>query len=114
MWEMLFVRVNGTEAQFPSHRQQFDTAVQHTDALIAGVRQRWEELKDLRIDPVTATRIDEGLERVKAVTGWRDVVRSSGRTPLPEMTSSRYYTDRLERYKREVPERALEQATFDY
>lgn len=114
MWDYLFVPVNHTESSARQFLEEYITATKRTDLLLAEARKNWVLLKDRDVDTVTAARINEGFERAAAIPGWRGIILSQGRELPADVRNDPAFSELLQRYRREIPERALQQAVWDY
>lgn len=114
MWDYLFVPVNHTEASAGQFLEEYTAATGQTDALLAKAREDWARLRNRDIDPVTTARINEGFERASAIPDWRRIILSQGRELSAEVENNPAFSDRLRRYQTDVPDRALEQAVWDF
>ena len=114
MWELIFTKVNHTEAKFQDNLKLFETSVAKTEKLLAEAKARWANIDREGLDPVTFARIEESFHRAEGLAVWRRTVTSRGEDVDPSIANNPYYADKLKRNLEQMPDRAREQALWDF
>ena len=114
MWELIFTKINHSEAKYNDNLRLFETAVAKTEELLADAKVRWGKSDRDGLDPVTVARIEESFQRAEGLKLWRRVVISRAEDLDPSMANDRYFPDKLRSNLVQLPERAREQAVWDF
>ena len=114
MWELIFTKVNHTEAKFQDNLKLFEASVAKTEKQLAEAKARWANIDREGLDPVTADRIEESFHRADGLAVWRRTVTSRGEDIDPIITNNPFYADKLKRNLEQMPARAREQALWDF
>jgi hypothetical protein len=114
MWELIFTKVNHSEARYDDNLRLFETAVAKTEGLLADAKARWAKIDREGLDPITAARIEESFQKAEGLKLWRRTVVSRGEDIDPSIVHNPFYADKLKRNLEQMPERAREQALWDF
>jgi methyl-accepting chemotaxis protein len=114
MWELIFTKVNHSEARYEDNLRLFETAVAKTEGLLADAKARWAKIDREGLDPITAARIEESFQKAEGLKLWRRTVVSRGEDIDPSIANNPFYADKLKRNLEQMPERAREQALWDF
>ena len=114
MWELIFTRVNHTEADANANLRTFTDAAHRTDALIVEARQTWRGMNHEEVDPTLAARIDDAFVHLDVIPVLRRAVASQARDLDAAVTNDPWYRDRLRHIAATVGDRAPEQALWEY
>ena len=106
MWELIFTKVNHSEARYNDNLRLFDAAVAKTEGLLADAKVRWAKIDREGLDPVTAARIEESFQKAEGLKLWRRTVVSRGEDIDSSITNNPFYADKLKRNLEQMPERA--------
>jgi methyl-accepting chemotaxis protein len=114
MWELIFTKVNRTEAKYQDNLRLFETAVAKTEQLLTGAKGMWGKIDHEELDPVTVARIEESFRRAEALKIWRRAVVSRTEDLDATIVNDPFFADKLKRNHVQMPDRAREQAVWDY
>lgn len=114
MWELIFTKINHTEAKYNDNLRLFEASVAKTEALLADAKERWAKIDRDGLDTVTAARIEESFQRAEGLKIWRRTVASRAEDIDPSILNNPFYADKLHRNLDQMPEKAREQAVWDF
>ncbi len=114
MWDLIFTKLNHNEAKYQENVALFEDAAGKTETLINSAKDLWAKIDRAGLDPVTITRIEESFKRAENLKIWRRVVQAKAENIDPSITNDPFYADKLKRNLEQQPERAREQALWDY
>ena len=114
MWELIFTKINHSEKKYDDNLRLFGTAVAKTEDLLADAKKRWEKIDRDGLDPVTIARIEESFHRAEGLKIWRRAVVSRSEDVDPTITNTPFYAEKMRRNLEQLPDRAREQAVWDF
>jgi len=114
MWDLIFTKINHAEAKYDERVRSFEQAASITDGKLVAARAAWGLIDRDGLDPVVIGQIEEGFKRAEALKVWRKAVVSRGEDIDSSITTDPLYLNRLRRCEVILPDRAREQALWDY
>jgi methyl-accepting chemotaxis protein len=114
MWDMIFVKINHAESKYDELVRAFNQAAAVTDGKLATARNAWAQIDRDGLDPVVIAQIEAGFKRADNLKLWRRAVTSRGEDVDTSITTDSLYLSRLSRCQVILPDRAREQALWDF
>ena len=114
MWDLIFTKINHAESLVSERVGNFERAAAVSDAKLATAAAAWSKIDRDGLDPVVVARIEEGFRRAAALKIWRRAVVSLGEELDASITGDAAYATFLRRNLIKMPDRARQQAVWDY
>lgn len=114
MWDLIFMGVNHTEAEYDNYAREFNAASGKTDELLAQARLTWSGIDRRGLDPNVAKGIDQVFALTERLPSLRRVVLSRGQELDASITEGNAFRDQLEHNRELVADRARAQTIWEF
>lgn len=114
MWELIFTRVNHTEAEYDNNVRAFQQSAEKSDALLAQARAAWAGVDRRGLDAGLVERINQAFARAERIPALRRVVISKGEELDASMSDDPEFRTRLQHNREMVGDRAREQTIWEF